>query len=96
MVGTDQIREHMDIVGSDGGHVGKVDSIEGQRIKLTRGDSPDNEHHYLHMDMVDRVEDGRVRLTRTSRQARDEWGVKSVGSNHDGPDGQQHGSPEGR
>ena len=31
-----QIREHMEVLGSDGGHVGVVDSIEGERLKLTR------------------------------------------------------------
>ena len=31
-----QIKEHMDVVGSDGQHVGTVDKLEGQQIKLTR------------------------------------------------------------
>jgi hypothetical protein len=29
---SDQIREHMTIVASDGGHVGTVDGLEGNRI----------------------------------------------------------------
>jgi len=29
------IRQHMEVVGSDGRHVGTVDRIEGRRIKLT-------------------------------------------------------------
>jgi hypothetical protein len=73
-----QIREHMEVIGSDGGHVGKVDHIEGQRIKLAKSD-PDagGQHHYLHLDMVASI-DGKVRLNRTAAQAKDEWGVESV------------------
>ena len=75
-----QIREHMEVVGSDGGHVGTVDKVEGQRIKLTRTDpAAGGEHHYLHLDMVASVEGGAVRLTRTAAQAIDEWGVEAVG-----------------
>jgi hypothetical protein len=73
-----QIREHMEVIGSDGGHVGKVDHLEGQRIKLAKSD-PDagGEHHYLHLDMVASIDD-KVRLNRTAAQAKDEWGVASV------------------
>jgi hypothetical protein len=35
------IREHMEIVGSEGKHIGTVDKVEGERIKLTKTDSPD-------------------------------------------------------
>jgi hypothetical protein len=35
------IREHMKIIGKDGAHVGTVDRVEGNRIKLTRKDSPE-------------------------------------------------------
>ena len=31
-----QIKEHMDVVGSDNQHVGTVDHVEGQRNKLAR------------------------------------------------------------
>jgi hypothetical protein len=29
------IKEHMEVIGADGVHVGTVDKIEGDRIKLT-------------------------------------------------------------
>src|SRR5215218_453919 len=48
-----QIREHMEVVGSDGGHVGTVDKVEGDRIKLTKKDDPDGtgaHHHYLSLE----------------------------------------------
>ena len=80
MVDVSQIREHMEVVGSDGKHVGAVDEIEGARLKLTRTDpAAGGEHHYFHLDMVAAVEDGKVRLTRTAEQARDEWGSQNVG-----------------
>ena len=75
-----QIREHMEVLGSDGQHVGVVDNVEGQRLKLTRNDpNAGGEHHYLHLDMVASVEGGAVRLTRTAAQAMDEWGSETVG-----------------
>ena len=74
------IQEHMDVVGSDGDHVGTVDGMDGQRIKLSKTDAAAHgEHHYLHIDMVGSVSDGKVVLIRTGAQARDEWGVKQVG-----------------
>lgn len=80
MINATAIREHMTVLGSDGGHVGAVDRVEGDRIKLTRSDpEAEGEHHYLHLDMVASVEDGTVRLTRTAAQAKDEWGVAAVG-----------------
>lgn len=68
-----QIREHMAVVGSDGGHVGTVDRIEGERIKLTREDDPDGSkqhHHFLPLSAVMSVQDGKVRLNVVARQAK--------------------------
>ncbi|HEX8481190.1 MAG TPA: DUF2171 domain-containing protein, partial [Allosphingosinicella sp.] len=36
MADTSQIKEHMEVIGADGVHVGTVDKIEGDRIKLTK------------------------------------------------------------
>ncbi|MBV8850615.1 MAG: DUF2171 domain-containing protein [Methylobacteriaceae bacterium] len=78
MVDVAKIKEHMDIVGSDGQHVGTVDKIEGQRIKLTKSDrAAQGEHHYIHVDNVGSV-DNKVHLNRTAAQAKDEWGVAKV------------------
>ena len=72
-----QIKEHMDVVGSDDQHVGTVDHLEGQRIKLTRKDpSAQGEHHYIGLDMVSSIQDGRVRLTCTAEQARQQSGAR--------------------
>ncbi|MBD0274446.1 MAG: DUF2171 domain-containing protein [Acetobacteraceae bacterium] len=67
-----EIKEHMDVVGSDGQHVGTVDKLERGRIKLTRGDDPDHTggHRAIPLGAVDSVEGGQVRLTLTGMQAR--------------------------
>ena len=57
-----RIKEHMEVVGKNGQHVGTVDEKDGDRVKLTRTDSSDGKHHYIDADMVDRVEDNRVYL----------------------------------
>ena len=56
MVDPSTIRAHMPVVGSDGAHVGTVDAVEGDRIKLTRTDSRDGSHHYLPLTQVDHVD----------------------------------------
>ncbi|MGG5820565.1 DUF2171 domain-containing protein [Falsiroseomonas sp. HW251] len=68
-----QIREHMDVVGSDGGHVGTVDKLEGDQIKLTKRDDPDGSgqhHHYVPVSAVDAVNDNQVRLNMPADRAR--------------------------
>ena len=63
MIDHTPIRKDMDVIASDGATVGKVDSVERERIKLTRKDSADGEHHYVPMDWVERV-DQHVHLNR--------------------------------
>ena len=75
-----KIAEHMEVVGSDGGHVGTVDHLDGQRIKLTKTDkAAGGEHHFFHVDAIASIESSRITLNRTTAQAKDEWGVESVG-----------------
>lgn len=61
-----QIQEHSEVVGADGRHVGTVDHVDGDRIKLTKSDAiaPGHEghHHYVDSSLVESVEDGVVRL----------------------------------
>lgn len=61
------IREHMEIIGADGTHVGTVDRVEEHRIKLTRRDSGEGthqgHHHYVPIGLVAEVEGDRVRLS---------------------------------
>ena len=67
------IEEHMEVVGLDGEHVGTVDYVVGDRIRLTKNDpAAGGRHRYIPVDMVALVE-GEVRLTRPARQVRQQW-----------------------
>lgn len=68
------ISAHMEVVGSDGHHVGMVDKVEHDQIKLTRNDEmAGGRHHLLPMDLVDTVEQNRVMLNRPAREAMSMW-----------------------
>ncbi len=57
-----RIKEHMEVTNAKGDHVGTVDDVEGDKIKLTKTDAADSMHHFLKMDDVDRIDDNRVYL----------------------------------
>ncbi len=63
----DDIREHMEVIGADGVHVGTVDHLDGNRIKLTKADSGEGSHaghhHYISLGLVAAVEGDTVRLS---------------------------------
>ena len=67
MAGRDDIREGMEVIGADGVHVGTIDRIEGERIKLTKADSGmgshEGHHHYLSRGLIAEVEGDKVRLS---------------------------------
>ena len=65
MADLSEIREHMEIIGADGVHVGTVDKVEGDRIKMTKPDSGSHagHHHYVSGGLVADVEGNRVRLS---------------------------------
>ena len=67
MADLSQIQEHAEVIGADGVHVGTVDGIEGDRIKLTKKDSGEGSHkghhHYISGGLVASVADGTVRLS---------------------------------
>ncbi|MGZ8285815.1 MAG: DUF2171 domain-containing protein [Allosphingosinicella sp.] len=67
MAGTDSIREDMEVIGADGVHIGTVDRVEENRIKLTKADSGqgshEGHHHYISLGLVATVEENRVRLS---------------------------------
>jgi hypothetical protein len=68
-----QIRKKMEVVGSDGQHVGTVDNIKGNQIKLTRNDSPDGQHHFISADLIESITGQKVILTLTAEQAHNRW-----------------------
>jgi hypothetical protein len=67
------IKEHMEVIGADGVHVGTVDKLEGNRIKLTKKDSGEGSHkghhHYIDRGLVAGVEGNKVRLSATGAVA---------------------------
>jgi hypothetical protein len=71
------IKEHMKVVGADGVHVGTVDHVEGERIKLTKNDSPSTEdgqgakHPSLPSVLVTEIAGDTVRLSATAQNAQD-------------------------
>ena len=67
MSNLDQVREHMRVIDAEGTPLGKVDRIEGDRIKLTRDSSGqgshEGHHHYIPAGLVAEVEGDNVRLS---------------------------------
>ena len=60
MIDASMITEHMEVVGSCGNHVGVVDHVDGDRIKLTHKDSADGQHHCLPLSAIASVEGGKA------------------------------------
>jgi len=68
-----QIRENMEVIGSDGQHVGTVDRIENNQIKLTKKDSEEGVHHLVPLRWVESVTADEVRLNKLAAEAQAEW-----------------------
>ena len=80
MTDASAIREHMEVIGADGAHVGTVDKVDGDRIKLTNADSGAQiegaeggahagHHHYVSLGLVAGVEGNQVCLSATGANA---------------------------
>lgn len=68
------IREHMEIIGADGGHIGTVDHVDGQRIKLTKTDrGSGGTHHYLDISLIEEVDANAVRTSFKAELAPQFW-----------------------
>jgi hypothetical protein len=60
------IKQHMEVIGADGVHIGTVDRVDGGRIKLTKKDGgmPHHDHHhFIDLGLVADVEGQKVRLS---------------------------------
>lgn len=67
------VREHMEVVGSDGEHVGTVDKVAGDRIILTKSDaSAGGHHHSIPCSWIQSVDD-RVTINKSAEEARRQW-----------------------
>jgi hypothetical protein len=70
------IQAHMEVVGSDGQHVGIVDHAESADQIILTGDDPKagGKPHFISVDWVDFV-DRKVHLNKQSRKAVSEWQI---------------------
>ena len=57
-----RIKEHMEVATIEGQHVGTVDEVKGEAIKLTKSDSRDAKHHFIALDRVEKIDDNRIYL----------------------------------
>jgi hypothetical protein len=75
-----QIREHMEVVGSDDERVGTVDRVAGDRIILTKSDPESGGvHHSLSCSEIETIEGDRIVLNCSAEQARQLWRDESRG-----------------
>ena len=67
MIDLSRITEHMEVIGADGVHVGTVDKVDINRIKLTKADSGAGSHaghhHYISIGLIAGIEGDKVRLS---------------------------------
>jgi hypothetical protein len=76
----------MEVIGADGAHVGTVDNVEGNRIKLTKADSGSHgdHHHYISGGLIATIEGNKVRLSANSDAAvllEEEKGGEAIADN---------------
>jgi len=73
MLAPTMIKEHMEVLGADGMHVGTVDQLEGRdQVKLTKDDDAGVEHHFIPLAWVDHV-DSTVHLKQSGAEAKARW-----------------------
>ncbi|MCD2324034.1 DUF2171 domain-containing protein [Sphingomonas sp. IC-56] len=68
-----RVTEHMDVVGSDGVHVGTVDKVRGDRIILTKSDAAAGGHHHSIPSRWVQTVDDKVTLRKTADEAKAHW-----------------------
>ena len=68
-----KVSEHMEVVGSNGEHVGTVDKVRGDRILLTKNDADAGGHHHSIPSRWVQGVDGKVTLAKTAAEAEQHW-----------------------
>ncbi|MBI1686645.1 DUF2171 domain-containing protein [Caulobacter hibisci] len=77
MMDASQIREHLEVVGSDGKHVGRVDHVVGTEIELAKFDLGGGlKHHMIPLSWVEYVDEEVVHLSLTQEDAKARWREK--------------------
>ena len=64
-----QIKEHMEVRGSDGKHVGTVLGVEGDQVKIASGGID----HFIDIASVNAVEGEKVTLKKTAEETVRTW-----------------------
>ncbi len=74
MVAAILIKENMEVLGSDGVHVGTVDHMEGANAVRLAKDDPEagGEHHYIPLSWIVHVE-MKVHLNQPGAEAKAHW-----------------------
>ena len=67
------VEEHMEVLGSDGEHVGTVDKVRGDKILLTKNDKDAGGHHHTIPSRWIQTVDGKVTLRKTAAEAKQAW-----------------------
>ena len=74
MMFVEQVREGLEIVGSDGVHVGTVDALSGTLLKLKKSDpSSGGAHHYLDIGLIVAIEGNQAKLLVPAAEAKQRW-----------------------
>ena len=69
MINASQIKEHMEVKGSDGKHVGTVIGVEAGQVKIASGGMD----HSIDIGSVETVEGERVTLKETAEETVRTW-----------------------
>ena len=69
MTNASQIKEHMEVKGCDGKHVGTVLGVKDGHLRLASGIAD----HEIDMGMVDTVDHNVVRLKKTAEETARTW-----------------------
>jgi hypothetical protein len=69
MISASQIKEHMEVKGSDGKHVGTVLGVENGRVKIASGGMD----HYIDIATIDAIKDDAVNLSKTAEEMVRTW-----------------------
>lgn len=74
MMFVEQIKEGQHVIGADGGHVGTIDGLSGQLLKLKKNDPESGgAHHYLDLALVVGVEGDTIKLIVPAAEAKQRW-----------------------
>jgi hypothetical protein len=68
-----RVTEQMEVIGSDGEHIGTVDKVRGDRVILTKSDpNAGGNHHSIPCSWIESV-DERVTINKSAQEAMAQW-----------------------